>query len=523
MAQQSDSSDPSEKTFVMSASGLKPDGKVSDDVQSRIGEMFGDFKLLKRLGVGGMAEVWLAEQAKPRRKVALKFMHPDLMGDPLYVKRFEREADAAAGLTHPNIVQVFSTGTIQNQHYIVQEYVEGQTLRDYLKKLASQNKKISINAALQVLRQTASALETAAAQGIVHRDIKPENIMLTEKGTVKVADFGLAQFDTGGEKLNLTQADTTMGTPLYMSPEQIRAEKLDQRSDLYSVGVTAYHMLCGQPPFKGDTAMAVAVQHLNDSPAPLSDRRSDLPKPLADLVHKLLRKKPEERYQSFTEVLDDLRTLSKANKSGTLSEVAIADADSGVELPPARRLLGKRPWLTLSLLAILTGSASAGVGWLVRDRIGPVTEAEFGVDKKATAEAQYVHAMFLVNREDAWKAVPRFFGNDLKEKVWVERAEEQLLLYYLKDTRRGPQADEQIQKMKSLRGDGDRLYTIGRFAEAYRAAGKGERSTAKNIADLEANRFRTVLDGPWAMMYGDLLSMLSGGPSRGSQPPGPPR
>jgi serine/threonine-protein kinase len=523
MADQTDLPDPSEKTFVMSASSLKPDGKVADDVQSRIGQMFGEFKLIKRLGVGGMAEVWLAEQAKPRRRVALKFMHPDLMGDPLYVKRFEREADAAAGLTHANIVQVFSTGTIENQHYIVQEYVEGQTLRDYLKKLASQNKKISVNAALQVLRQTASALETAAAQGIVHRDIKPENIMLTDKGAVKVADFGLAQFDTGGEKLNLTQADTTMGTPLYMSPEQIRAEKLDQRSDLYSFGVTAYHMLCGQPPFKGETAMAVAVQHLNDPPAPLLERRTDLPKPLADLVHKLLRKKPEERYQSFTEVLEDIRTLSKANKTGTLAEVAIADGEPEVALPPARRLLGKRPWLTLSLLALLTGSASAGVGWLIRDRIGPATEARFHVDRMASAEAQYIHAMFLVNDEDAWKAVPHYFGDDLKEKVWVERAEEQLLLFYLKDTRRGPQADAQIEKMKQMRGDKDRLFVIGRFGEAYRAAGKGDRSVAKSIADTEANRFIAVLDGPWATMLDDLRTMLMGGPPRSSQPQGPPR
>jgi serine/threonine-protein kinase len=282
-------------------------------------------------------------------------------------------------------------------------------------------------------------------------------------------------------------------------------------------------MLCGQPPFKGDSAMAVAVQHLNDPPAPLLERRSDLPKPLADLVHKLLRKKPEDRYQSFTEVLEDIRTLSTANKTGTLAEVAIADSEPEVALPPARRLLGKRPWLTLSLLALLTGSASAGVGWLVRDRIGPAHAAPFRVEKKASAEAQYIHAMFLVNNEDAWTAVPKYFGNDLKEKVWVERAEEQLLLYYLKDTRRGPQADAQIEKMKQLRGDKDRLFVIGRFGEAYRAAGKGERSVAKSIADSEANRFAAVLDGPWATMLDDLRTMLTGGPPRGSQPPGPPR
>lgn len=510
-----ESSDPSEKTFVMSSSLQKKDGRLNDDVQSRIGQMFGEFKLLKRLGVGGMAEVWLAEQSKPKRRVALKFMHPDLMGDPLYVKRFEREADAAAGLTHANIVQVYSTGTHENQHYIVQEYVEGNTLREYLKKLASQNKRISINAALQIMRQTASALEMAASRGIVHRDIKPENIMLTDKGMVKVADFGLAQFDTGGEKLNLTQADTTMGTPLYMSPEQIRAEKLDQRSDLYSLGVTCYHMLCGQPPFRGDTAMAVAVQHLNDPPQPLLERRNDLPKPLVDVVHKLIRKKPEDRYQSFTEVLEDIRLLSKANKTGTLGDVAIADAeDVSSTQPPVQRVLGRRPWLTLSLLALLTGSASAGVGWLVRDRIGNPQEARHATDKMASAEEQFVHAMLLVDNEDAWKAVPRYFENDLKEKMWVQRAEEQLLLYYLKDTSRIPQAKEQVKKLKSIRGDEDRLYVIGRFGEAYIAAGQGNRDIAKSIVDSEINRFRSKLDGPWAAKYFWLQQNLSGGAGR---------
>ena len=257
-----------DKTIMISGTASRHPASTSAEEMSRVGQMFGEFKLLRRLGKGGMAEVWLAEQSKPKRNVALKFMHSELMNDVLYVKRFEREADAAAGLSHANIVQVYSTGTTQNQHYIVQEYVEGQTLREYLQKLTAQKKRIAVAAAIQVMRQTAAALEAAAANGIVHRDIKPENIMLTDKGLVKVADFGLAQIEQGGEQLNLTQADTTMGTPLYMSPEQIRAEKLDQRSDLYSFGVTAYHILCGQTPFKGDSAMAVAVQHLHNAPPP---------------------------------------------------------------------------------------------------------------------------------------------------------------------------------------------------------------------------------------------------------------
>ena len=148
-----------DQTIAVRAGALRQPAPSGDESQSRIGQMFGEFKLLRRLGKGGMAEVWLAEQTKPRRHVALKFMHPELMNDPLYVKRFEREADAAAGLTHTNIVQVYSTGTTENQHFIVQEYVDGQTLREYLQKLTTQKKRITVVAALHIMRQTAAALE----------------------------------------------------------------------------------------------------------------------------------------------------------------------------------------------------------------------------------------------------------------------------------------------------------------------------------------------------------------------------
>ena len=509
-----------DKTFVLPAGALRQGVPVNDDWQSRVGQMFGEFKLLRRLGKGGMAEVWLAEQSKPKRQVALKFMHPELMDDPLYVKRFEREADAAAGLTHANIVQVYSTGTVNNQHYIVQEFVEGQTLREYLQKLTAQKKRITVAAALQIMRQTAAALETASEKGIVHRDIKPENIMLTEKGVVKVADFGLAQISQGGEKLILTQADTTMGTPLYMSPEQIQAEKLDQRSDLYSFGVTAYHMLCGQPPFNGDSAMAVAVQHLN-SPAPsLIERRSDLPKPLCDLVHKLLRKKPADRYQSFSEVLEDIRTMSKAHKSGTLAEVMVADIASQDGVPPARRLYGSRPWLTLTLLALLTGSASAGVGWLMRTRIGAPSQAIPKVDRLPTAEAQFVHAMFLVNNEEAWKAVGKYYANDAAEKVWVQRAEEQLLLYYLKDKSRERESLDQIKVLAALKYDGKRFYPESRLAEAYVAAGTRDTNKAKSILSTDRAQFEAELKGPWRKLFLDLQYQVTGPPPGGGPRPG---
>ncbi len=499
-----------DKTRMLPSGELPPESSQSTDAHSRAGQMFGDFKLLRRLGKGGMAEVWLAEQSRPKRNVALKFMHTELMDDPLYVKRFEREADAAAGLTHANIVQVYSTGTVNNQHYIVQEYVEGQTLREYLQKLASQNKRIAVTAALQVLRQTAAALEAASEKGIVHRDIKPENIMLTDKGVVKVADFGLAQVEQGGESLHLTKADTTMGTPLYMSPEQIRAEKLDQRSDLYSFGVTAYHMLCGQPPFKGDSAMAVAVQHLHNAPPSLAERRTDLPKPLCALVHKLLCKKLEDRYQTFTEVLDDIRLMSKAHKSGTLAEVTIATSEPDESLPPARRLWGQRPWLTLTLLVLLTGCASAGIGWLMRSRLGPASPATEVFHKLPSAKDQFVQAMFLVDNEDAWKAVGKHFRDQPKDTLWVHRAEEQLLLFYLKDKSREPEARKQIAVLEGLKGEDMRFYAEAQLAEAYLAAGARDFTTVKNKLSTHRGAFESKLAGAWKDMFRSLDFMANG-------------
>lgn len=497
--------------------------------QSRVGQTLGEFKLLRCLGRGGMAEVWLAEQAKPKRQVALKFMRAELMSDPLYVKRFEREADAAAGLTHANIVQVYATGTIENQHYIAQEYVDGQTLREYLQKLTTQRKRIAINVALQILRQTAAALEAAAANGIVHRDIKPENIMLTEKGVVKVADFGLAQFEQGGEKLHLTQADTTMGTPLYMSPEQIRAEKLDQRSDLYSLGVMAYHMLCGQTPFKGESAMAVAVQHLNEPPPSLQERRTDIPKPLCDLVHRLLKKKPEERYQTFTEVLEDIRSLARAAKSGTLSEVSIAEPGPDGDRSAALRLYGHHPWLTLALLLALTGSASAGVGWLMRTRVKSLPPMAPKFEKLASAEDEYLRAMFLANSEEAWKSIGRHYRNSPADALWVERAEEQLLLYYLKDKSRVQEGMQQCDTLERLNPENQRLVAEARLGRAYLAAGQGDLVNARNLLSTYQTMLNSHLQGTWRALYQDVNQQVYGGPStsRGGRPGptggGPPR
>ncbi len=270
------------------------------------GRTLGDFQVLRKLGQGGMGQVYLARQLSLKRDVALKLLRGDLAQNATALKRFQAEAEAVARISHPNIVQVYAIGEHDGLRYMALEYVEGRNLRDFLERKGPPDLPI----ALAIVRQVAAALQRASELGIVHRDIKPENILLTKKVEVKVTDFGLSRLTHDDKQpLNLTQSGVTVGTPLYMSPEQVRGLPTDHRSDLYSFGVTCYHLLAGHPPFGGANAIDVAMKHVNDQPEPLTAIRPDLPGDLAALVHKLMAKKPEDRYASAKEVLRDVAKL----------------------------------------------------------------------------------------------------------------------------------------------------------------------------------------------------------------------
>lgn len=278
--------------------------------QDLTGKKLGEFQLLRPLGSGGMADVYLAEQTTLQRYVAVKIMKPALMAHSGHdmVARFKQEAMMAAGLNHPNIVQVYTIGQEDGLHFIAQEFVQGKDLATILKGRGNPN----IATALHVMKQVASALKASGRAGIVHRDIKPENILVAKKGEIKVADFGLAQL---GESTKDNKG-VTMGTPLYMSPEQVSGRELDPRSDVYSFGVTAYQLLCGETPFKGNSAIAIAKQHLTTSPPPLKEKNPALPDILCRMVHRMMAKRRSLRYQSADEVLEDLKKLIVAHKQG---------------------------------------------------------------------------------------------------------------------------------------------------------------------------------------------------------------
>jgi serine/threonine-protein kinase len=276
--------------------------EVPADGANLTGQTIGDFHILRALGRGGMGFVYLAEQRSLKRKVALKFLRADLAANEQALNRFRREAEAVARVAHSNIVQVYAFGEVGGRHYMALEYVEGRNLGEYMARKGSPD----LSVALMIMRQVAAALQRAAESNIVHRDIKPENILLTRRGQVKVADFGLSRDLAGDKDVSLTQTGVTMGTPIYMSPEQIQGESLDARSDIYSLGVTCYHMFAGFPPFRGPNAFEIGWKHLRDEPPNLADIRPDLPPPLVALIHRMLNKDPAARPQSGRDVLREL-------------------------------------------------------------------------------------------------------------------------------------------------------------------------------------------------------------------------
>ena len=267
------------------------------------GRTLGGYRLLHKLGSGGMADVYLAEQFSLNRRVAVKALRPATLMHPEAVDRFAQEARAAAALIHGNIVQIHEVGCVEGIHFLAEEFVAGPSLRAWLKEQGP----LGPDAVLSVLMQVAAALDCAEGGGVVHRDIKPENLLLTPRGEVKVADFGLARVLR--DNLELTQTGMALGTPLYMSPEQSHGGKVDVRSDLYSLGATAYHLVAGQPPFRGTTGVAVALAHAKEQLEPLADVRPDFPVAVAGVIERLLEKDQGKRFQSSSELLDAVEPL----------------------------------------------------------------------------------------------------------------------------------------------------------------------------------------------------------------------
>lgn len=287
-----------------------------------IGKTISRYRVVQKLGQGGMGEVYLAEDASLDRHVALKFLAPELQDDEVALKRFLREAKAAAAVDHPYVCKVLEVGEEEGRAFIVLEHVEGPTLRHQI-----ENGPFTIEDAVRTATEIAEALEEAHRRGIVHRDLKPSNVMITAGGHVKVMDFGLArQIVQPGDSTSqeqtlsaLTKAGSTPGTLAYMSPEQLRSEPADARSDLFALGIVLYEMLAGVHPFRRNEAMETASAILKDDPPSLERHRADVPPLLEHVVRKLLARDADDRYQSAHDLVTDLRASTQPRAETSLS------------------------------------------------------------------------------------------------------------------------------------------------------------------------------------------------------------
>ena len=266
-----------------------------------IGKTFSHYKILSKLGEGGMGEVYLAEDHKLERKVAIKFLPPHLTIDEECVERFKREAKATAALNHPNIVTIYEIAEENTQTFIVMEYIDGESLRSKINYGFSKLTEI-----LDITIQICDGLSEAHKVDIVHRDIKPENILIDRSGRIKILDFGLAKLE-GVSKL--TKETSTLGTIHYMSPEQVQGKEVDHRSDIWSLGIVLYEMLTGIVPFTGDYEQAIMYTIMNQEPDFESDRSAQIFRPLQAIVQKIIKKNPEERYQSIAAIHADLEKM----------------------------------------------------------------------------------------------------------------------------------------------------------------------------------------------------------------------
>lgn len=275
------------------------------------------YEIIDKVGSGGMADVYKARCHRLNRFVAIKVLKPEYSSDESFVNKFRAEAQSVAGLSHPNIVNVYDVGDDDGLYYIVMELVEGITLKSFIERKGKLSVKESIGIAVQI----SQGLESAHNNHIVHRDIKPQNIIISREGKVKVTDFGIAKAVTSN-----TITSNAMGSVHYISPEQARGGYSDERSDIYSLGITLYEMLTGKVPFAGDNTVSVALLQIQGEAAPIRELEPEIPVSVDKIVQKCMQKKPERRYQSVTELISDLKK-ALANPDGSFVKIAPAVVD----------------------------------------------------------------------------------------------------------------------------------------------------------------------------------------------------
>ena len=327
-----------------------------------IGKMLGNrYEILEQLGGGGMAIVYKGRDTILNRMVTIKLLRPDYTSDEDFVRRFRREAQAVASLSHPNIVSIYDVGREKDMDYLVMEYVDGEDLRSIIKREGP----LEPSKAVRIARQICDALDHAHEHNIVHRDVKPHNILITRSGRAKLTDFGIAMEASAA---TMTTSDTIVGSVHYLSPEQARGEAPDFRSDIYSLGVVLYEMLAGGIPFTGDTPISIALKHVQSFPDPISKRNPDIPESLESAAMKALNKEPEKRYQSAREMSFRLEESLLGDDDGATRVIAVDREDMKALKGPgvqsagrevSRRKLKPAGWAAIIALIVLVTAVGA--------------------------------------------------------------------------------------------------------------------------------------------------------------------
>jgi eukaryotic-like serine/threonine-protein kinase len=402
------------------------------------------YRIVRKLGSGGMATVYLAEDQELGRRVAIKILNERHANDDQFVERFRREAKNAAGLSHPNIVSIYDRGEAEGTYYIAMEHLQGRNL----KELISARGPAPVHISVDVTRQVLAALSNAHKNGIVHRDIKPHNVMVDDDRRVKVTDFGIARAGAS----QMTEAGSIVGTAQYLSPEQARGAGVDQRSDLYSVGVVLYELLTGKVPFNGESPVEIAMKHLSDTPPPPSELNGEVPEELDMIVMRALAKDPARRYQSAEQMDADLERVARglgvspeteeaathiiAGANAMPTQISRAPTIAGppaypaepvyydYEEEPRRRPIW--PWIVAALLVI---GALVG-GWYVYSQIQEELDARNPVAvpllvgmrvERATAELDARNLQYELNEGPSTEQPDRFvFQQDPQEGTRID-------------------------------------------------------------------------------------------------------
>jgi beta-lactam-binding protein with PASTA domain/tRNA A-37 threonylcarbamoyl transferase component Bud32 len=403
----------------------------------------GRYRVVRKLGGGGMADVYLCQDLTLGRHVAVKVLLQRYLDDPAFVERFRREAKAAAGLNQQNLVSIYDWGELDGTYYIVMEYVEGETLKDLIRRRG----RLSGNEAVAVGLQLLAAVEFAHRSGIVHRDIKPQNVMLDRDGTVKVMDFGIARAGDSG----MTEAGSILGTAQYLAPEQAKGQQVDERSDLYSVGVVLYEMLTGTVPFRGDSAVTVALKHVNEVPPEPAELVPGMPYALNQIVLKAMAKDPADRYQSAAGFARDLRAAREggpvqaaAFDSGSertrVMGAAAAGTTSVLDQPlTPRRRRSRWPLILVVALVLVIAAVAVGLWWTMSGNKVAVPSV-VGQSKAAAVKALEKQGFKAGIQEEYSDRVAKGFvsrqaptgGTNLREgatvDIWVSQGSETVVL-----------------------------------------------------------------------------------------------